>query len=172
MGLFGKSGSSSSNSRSPRDQVREWSSKLRKQTYVLDRQIRGIQREEQKVKQSLKQAAKKGDREVCVILAKEIVRSRKAVNRITTTKAQLNSVGLHMQQQAATLRVAGAMQVSIGPFILFAFFYFFLTPFLFLPFIYSEKQRCHASYGQTCSSARNLRNDEGTFKGNDTSGYN
>lgn len=112
MGLFGKSGSSSSNSNSPRDQVREWASKLRKQTYVLDRQIRGIQREEAKVKQSLKAAAKKGDRDVCIILAKEIVRSKKAINRINTTKAQLNSVSLHMQQQAATLRVAGAMQVS------------------------------------------------------------
>lgn len=113
MGLFGKSGSSSSSSsNSPRDQVREWASKLRKQTYVLDRQIRGIQREEAKVKLSLKQAAKKGDKDVCVILAKEIIRSRKAVNRITTTKAQLNSVALHMQQQAAALRVAGAMQVS------------------------------------------------------------
>lgn len=93
-------------------QVREWSSKLRKQTYLLDRQIRSIQREEAKVKLSLKQAAKKGDKDVCLILAKEIVNSRKAVNRINTSKAQLNSVSLHMQQQAAALRVAGCMQKS------------------------------------------------------------
>ena len=125
MGLFGKSGSSGSSARSPRDQVREWASKLRKQTYVLDRQIRGIQREEAKVKLSLKQAAKKGDRDVCVILAKEIVRSRKAVNRLNTTKTQLNSVALHMQQQAAALRVAGAMQVSIQ--FLIKFLQLFLT---------------------------------------------
>lgn len=93
-------------------QVREWSSKLRKQTYLLDRQIRAIQREEAKVKVSLKQAAKKGDKDVCLILAKEIVNSRKAVNRINASKAQLNSVSLHMNQQAANLRVAGVMEKS------------------------------------------------------------
>jgi charged multivesicular body protein 3 len=92
--------------------VREWSSKLRKQTYLLDRQIRSIQREEAKVKLSLKQAAKKGDADVCRILAKEIVNSRKAVNRIHASKAQLNSVSLHMNQQAANLRVAGVMEKS------------------------------------------------------------
>lgn len=79
---------------------------------LLDRQIRNIQREEEKVKASLKQAAKKGDRDVCVILAKEIVGSRKAISRIQTSKAQLNSVALHMTQQTANLRVAGAMQKS------------------------------------------------------------
>lgn len=79
---------------------------------LLDRQVRSIQREEEKVKVSLKQAAKKGDREVCVILAKEIVGSKKAINRLNTSKAQLNSVGLHMTQQAANLRVAGAMEKS------------------------------------------------------------
>lgn len=93
-------------------QCREWNSKLRKQTMLLDRQIRNIQREEEKVKASLKQAAKKGDKDVCFILAKEIVNSRKAINRISTSKAQLNSVALHMTQQQASLRVAGSMQKS------------------------------------------------------------
>lgn len=79
---------------------------------MLDRQIRSIQREEDKVKLTLKQSAKKGERDVCVILAKEIIRSRKAVNRIKTSQAQLNSVILHMNQQAANLRVAGALQKS------------------------------------------------------------
>jgi len=107
MGLFGKDPK-----HSPREQVREWTSKLRKQTYVLDRQIRGIQRKEAEVKLSLKQAAKRGDKDVCVILAKEIVHARKAVNRINATKAQLNSVILSVQQQAALVRVAGAMEKS------------------------------------------------------------
>lgn len=60
----------------------------------------------------MKQAAQKNDRDTCVILAKEIVRSRKAVNRIYTSKAHLNSVQLQMKNQLATLRVAGALQKS------------------------------------------------------------
>ncbi|EDK98945.1 vacuolar protein sorting 24 (yeast), isoform CRA_a, partial [Mus musculus] len=40
---------------------------------VVDRQIRDIQREEEKVKRSVKDAAKKGQKEVCVVLAKEML---------------------------------------------------------------------------------------------------
>ena len=61
--------------------------------------IPAIQREEEKIKRSLKDAAKNGDKDVCVILAKEVVRSRKAVNKIYTAKAQIKSVELTMKNQ-------------------------------------------------------------------------
>ncbi|CAG0881133.1 unnamed protein product [Cyprideis torosa] len=105
MGLFGKS-------KPPKEQVNEWCHKIRKEGYTLDRQIRGIQREEEKVKRSLREAAKKGDKDVCLILAKELLRSRKAINRIHVAKANLNSIQMQMKNQLATLRVAGAMQRS------------------------------------------------------------
>lgn len=79
--------------------VKEWNGKLRKEGYALDRQVRSIKREEDKIKKSLKEAAKKNDIQVCSILAKEIIRSRKAVNRIYASKAQLSSVQLQMSQQ-------------------------------------------------------------------------
>jgi len=107
MGLFSKSPS-----RAPKDQVQEWCRKIRKEDNQLERQIRNIQREEEKVKRSLKQAAAKGDKEVCRLLAKEVVQSRRAVTRIHTSKAHLNSVQLQMKAQLATLRVAGALQQS------------------------------------------------------------
>ncbi|KAJ8910876.1 hypothetical protein NQ315_000507 [Exocentrus adspersus] len=107
MGLFGKSPE-----RSPKDLVTEWSHKLRKEGYQLDRQIRSIQREEEKVKRSLKEAAKKSDKDTCLILAKEIIRARKATTKIYTSKAHINSVMLQMKNQLATLRVAGSLQKS------------------------------------------------------------
>jgi len=58
-----------------------------------------IQREEEKVKRSLKDAAKKGDKDVCRILAKEVVRAKKSVNKINAAKAQLKSVEYNMNQQ-------------------------------------------------------------------------
>nr|CAD7571390.1 unnamed protein product [Timema californicum] len=93
-------------------EVKEWSHKIRKESNQLDRQIRAIQREEDKVKRSLKEAAKKGDKGVCTILAKEVIRARKAINKIHTSKAHLNSIMLQMKNQSATLRVAGALQKS------------------------------------------------------------
>uniref|UniRef100_A0A2M4AKR4 Putative vacuolar sorting protein vps24 n=1 Tax=Anopheles triannulatus TaxID=58253 RepID=A0A2M4AKR4_9DIPT len=107
MGLFGKS-----SERNPKDMVQEWSSKLRKESFALDRQIRSIQREEDKIKRTLKEAAKKNDKEVCTILAKELIRSRKAVNKIYTSKAHINSVQLQMKNQLATIRVAGSLSKS------------------------------------------------------------
>ncbi|CAH1115012.1 unnamed protein product [Psylliodes chrysocephalus] len=107
MGLFGKTPE-----RNPKDLVTEWNHKLRKEGYQLDRQIKAIQREEEKVKRSLKDAAKKNDKDTCLILAKEIINSRKAVNKIYTSKAHLNSVMLQMKNQLATLRVSGALQKS------------------------------------------------------------
>ena len=57
------------------------------------------------MKRSLKEAAKKGDRAVCTVLAKEVVHSRKAISRIYTTKAQINSVSLQMKQQLGEIIV-------------------------------------------------------------------
>lgn len=107
MGLFGKSPEPN-----PKDKVNEWCSKLRKENLQLDRQIRGIQREEEKVKRTMKEAAKRGDRDVCIILAKEILHSRKAVSKIHTSKAHINSISMQMKNQLATLRIAGALQKS------------------------------------------------------------
>lgn len=107
MGLFGKSPE-----KTPKEQVREWTSKLRKECYNLDRQIRSIQREEEKAKRSLRDAAKKNNKDVCVILAKEIVRSRKAISRLYASKAQINSVMMNMNQQLATIRLSGSLQKS------------------------------------------------------------
>jgi charged multivesicular body protein 3 len=64
-----------------------------------------IKREEDKVKQSLKDAAKKGDKATCIVLAKEVARSRKAVNKIYTAQAQIKSVGMNMTNQLGSLKL-------------------------------------------------------------------
>ncbi|XP_044628729.1 charged multivesicular body protein 3 isoform X1 [Equus asinus] len=71
-----------------------------------------IQREEEKVKRSVRDAAKKGQKDVCVVLAKELIRSRKAVSKLYASKAHMNSVLMGMKNQLAVLRVAGSLQKS------------------------------------------------------------
>ena len=58
-----------------------------------------IQNEEMKIKKSIKDAAKRGDTATAKLLAKEVVRSRKAVNRLHTSKAQMGSVMMMMKNQ-------------------------------------------------------------------------
>lgn len=107
MGLFGKE-----QKKDPKEQVREWNAALRKENRLLDRQIRSIQVAETKVQRSIKEAAKKNHLDVCKILAKELIQSRKAKNRIYTSKAHLNSVGMQMKNQQALLRVSGSLEKS------------------------------------------------------------
>ncbi|CAN9502120.1 unnamed protein product [Ophioblennius macclurei] len=107
MGLFGKT-----SERPPKELISEWSKKVRTEMRVIDRQIRDIQREEEKVKRSIKDAAKKGQKDVCLVLAKELIQSRRAVTKLYSSKAQMNSVILGMKNQGAVLRVAGSLQKS------------------------------------------------------------
>ena len=107
----------------PKDKVKEWKKQMRAEERKLDRQITSegcapgchldgpppwltpppptpeIKNEETKVKQSVKQAVKRGDTSTAKMLAKEIVRSRKATARLYTSKAQMNSVVMQMQNQ-------------------------------------------------------------------------
>lgn len=61
--------------------------------------VSDIQREEEKVKRSIKDAAKKGQKDVCVILAKEMIQSKRAVSKLYASKAHMNSVQLSMKNQ-------------------------------------------------------------------------
>merc|ERR1719231_1069691 len=83
---------------------------MRSEQRKVDRQIRGIQLEEEKIKKSIKEAGKRGDLDTCKMLAKEVVRSRKAVNRLETSKAQMNSVMMNVEMQVAQ----GKMIQKIG----------------------------------------------------------
>ena len=86
MGLFG------AQKVDPKKQVNEMNGQLRRETRAIDRQIQTIEREQNKTKLEIKKAAKKGDRDVCKILAKEIVNSKRAVSKLYQSKAQVNSV--------------------------------------------------------------------------------
>ncbi|KAJ3300930.1 Charged multivesicular body protein 3 [Kappamyces sp. JEL0829] len=83
----------------PEEQVKKWRSQMRSQERELDKTLRNIDQEQAKAKKLIKQAAKRNDMESCKILAREVVASNKAKNRIITSKAQMNSLVMNMQQQ-------------------------------------------------------------------------
>ncbi|KAJ8513754.1 hypothetical protein OPV22_004188 [Ensete ventricosum] len=83
----------------PQQQLREWQRRLR-------------QEEEKNVQKAIKDAAKRNDMASAKSLAKEIVRSRRAVNRLYENKAQLNSVSMHLGEVVATARTVGHLSKS------------------------------------------------------------
>jgi division protein CdvB (Snf7/Vps24/ESCRT-III family) len=76
----------------------------------------------------VKDAAKKGQKEVCVVLAKEMIRSRKAVSKLYASKAHMNSVLMGMKNQLGKAQVpdtpnnAAAIRIKSLLFIYFKLF--------------------------------------------------
>lgn len=97
---------------SPQEQLREWQRRLRQETRNIERQIREVEREEKKVQKAIKDAAKRNDIMSAKSLAKEIIRSRKTVNRLHENKAQLNSIAMHLGEIVATARTVGHLSKS------------------------------------------------------------
>ncbi|KAL4401057.1 Vacuolar protein-sorting-associated protein 24 [Malassezia pachydermatis] len=94
------------------ERVREVQRRLRQEQRGLDREIRQIDQAIVKVKGDIKRLARKGDVKNATVLAKEVVRSKKHRTRLITSKAQLNSISLQLQQQLSMLKVTGHLQKS------------------------------------------------------------
>lgn len=92
--------------------MRKWTRNLRSEQRKIDLQVNKIRREEGKVKLEMKKAAKNDDTVAARMLAKELIRSRKAVNRMYTAKAQMNSIAMQLQNQVSQMKLAGQMAKS------------------------------------------------------------
>lgn len=80
--------------------------------------VSDIQREQEKVKRSIKDAAKKGQKDVCVVLAKEMIQSKRAVTKLYASKAQMNSVLLSMKNQLGAFGSTAVGSLERGKVIL------------------------------------------------------
>ncbi|XP_022964906.1 vacuolar protein sorting-associated protein 24 homolog 1 isoform X1 [Cucurbita moschata] len=96
----------------PQQQLRDWQRRLRQECRKFERQIRDIEREEKNVQKAIKDAAKRNDMVSAKALAKEIVRSRKTVNRLHENKAQVNSISMHLGESIAIARTVGHLSKS------------------------------------------------------------
>ncbi|KAK7312601.1 hypothetical protein VNO77_36574 [Canavalia gladiata] len=96
----------------PQQLLRDWQRRLRQECRNIERQIRDIQREEKNVQKAIREAAKRNDMGSAKALAKELVRSRKTVNRLYENKAQLNSISMHLGESVAIARTVGHLSKS------------------------------------------------------------
>ncbi|KAJ4478170.1 vacuolar sorting protein Vps24 [Lentinula aciculospora] len=96
----------------PEEKVRAWQAKLRQESRKLDRDMRQLEVETGKARNTVKQLAKKGDVKSARILAREVVRSQRQKDRLSVSKARLGSIGTQLQQQLAMSKVTGSLQKS------------------------------------------------------------
>jgi charged multivesicular body protein 3 len=96
----------------PDERVREWRRQIKRESRQIDRQIEKIECEEGRLRASLIREARADRRESVAIMARELVRSKRAKGRLYVGKAQLNSIALQFDQLLAQAKLTKTMAVS------------------------------------------------------------
>jgi charged multivesicular body protein 3 len=110
----------------PKEQLRAWRKVIKAEQRALDRQMRstsrkfspkkdrywcnrtllvGIEREEAKIRVTILDSNKRGDTDTMKMLAKELVASRRARERLLMSRTQLGSLEMQLTSQVAMQRV-------------------------------------------------------------------
>ncbi|CDY09182.1 BnaA02g06080D [Brassica napus] len=74
--------------------------------------IENIEKEERTVQKAIKEAAKRNDMVSAKALAKEIVSSRRTVNKLYENKAHMNSISMHLGESIAVAGTVGNLSKS------------------------------------------------------------
>jgi len=89
----------------------------------LDRDIAAVKQVEIKTKNLILQADRRGQRNPAQArqaqkevrdFARELIRTRKTSNRLVTSKAQLNSVQMQVNEAVAVRKIEGSIKASVG----------------------------------------------------------
>ncbi|KAF3913723.1 hypothetical protein AA313_de0205659 [Arthrobotrys entomopaga] len=101
----------------PAEQLRKCNSLIRQNSRQLDRQINDLERLETKTKATIKSASsraatRKNSQLEVRLLARELLRIRKQRTRLTTSKAQLESVGMQVREAFAVRKIQGSVKAS------------------------------------------------------------
>lgn len=98
----------------PADQKRKCKAQIRRNQRELDKQLNMLSTSESKTRTMVKAAAKRNDIQSARILAKELYKAKKQKERLHKSKAQLNSVGLQVDEAFALRKIEGTMKSSTG----------------------------------------------------------
>lgn len=82
--------------------MKAWRQQLMREQRNLDAEIRKIETAEASVKRDVKECAKRGDTVSTRLLAAELVRSKRAKERIYTSKVHINGVIMEIRSAAGT----------------------------------------------------------------------
>jgi charged multivesicular body protein 3 len=96
----------------PLDQAKRWKREITREARRLDRDISAIERAEKKAMKDCQKYAKKGEMKAAKTLAKEIVNTRHARERIRLTQVQMNSIASTLQQNISMIKVQGCISKS------------------------------------------------------------
>ncbi|WYZ36578.1 hypothetical protein EsH8_II_000084 [Colletotrichum jinshuiense] len=107
----------------PQQQLRKCNALIRSNIRKLDRDINQVRQVEAKTKNLILQADRRAQRDPtrqkqaqkeARDFARELIRARKTSNRLVTSKAQLNSVQMQVNEAFAVRKIEGSIRASVG----------------------------------------------------------
>ncbi|XP_075216202.1 charged multivesicular body protein 2b [Lycorma delicatula] len=96
----------------PKEQQRENDRALRKAGRDIERDRRELEREEKKLEMEIKKLAKEGNKEGCMVLAKQLVQMRRQKNRTFAANSKMMSIGVKNKAMGANMKLAEAMSTT------------------------------------------------------------
>jgi len=113
INLFGIQNTEEARKAADKDLIREWQYKLRSEARTVDRSIRVIEREEEKVRKQIKESSKRnGDARAINTMCKTLVRSQRGKDRLYSARARMHATASELQAIGATMRMADSMKGS------------------------------------------------------------
>ncbi|TFK72568.1 Snf7-domain-containing protein [Pluteus cervinus] len=94
----------------PAERLRQHQRSLAKAQRELDRERTKLEQSEKKLIADIKKSAKSGQMNACKIMAKDLVRTRRYVQKFHQMRTQLQAVGLRMQTLRSNQQMAEAMR--------------------------------------------------------------
>ncbi|KAI1610740.1 Snf7-domain-containing protein [Exophiala viscosa] len=107
----------------PQEQKRKCDSIIRKNVRALDRDITNLRVTEQKTRSLIQQSAKRAEKNPSQakqgtaearLFARELIRVRKQAARLHTSKAQLQSVQMQVNEAFSVRKIQGSLKASTG----------------------------------------------------------
>ncbi|KAF7338519.1 Vacuolar sorting protein DID4 [Mycena venus] len=94
----------------PAERLRQHQRSLAKAQRELDRERAKLEAQEKKLIQDIKKSAKDGQLNACKVMAKDLVRTRRYVQKFYQMRTQLQAVGLRIQTLRSNQQMADAMR--------------------------------------------------------------
>ncbi|TXT12125.1 uncharacterized protein COLE_02535 [Cutaneotrichosporon oleaginosum] len=94
----------------PAERLRQHQRSLQKAQRELERERAKLEQQEKKTMADIKKNAKAGNMNACKILAKDLVRTRRYMQKFTQMRVQLQAVSLRMQTLRSNEQMASAMK--------------------------------------------------------------
>ncbi|KAF9006937.1 Snf7-domain-containing protein [Cyathus striatus] len=94
----------------PAERLRQHQRALTKAQRELDRERSKLEQSEKKLVADIKKSAKSGQMNACKIMAKDLVRTRRYVQKFYQMRTQLQAVGLRIQTLRSNQQMADAMR--------------------------------------------------------------